>query len=122
MGEPKFPSGGNWPVGGIAPTVDELRQRLPVEFFDDLDDLDYFTAGWLMSRAVGPILLIRYKRSPDPHVEVLVDSLVCRDDAIRALGVEFGIDDAEWKWTAKHQTYADSLAEAERLTREARGA
>jgi hypothetical protein len=119
MRQPKFPSGGDWTIGGLKQNVEELSDSLALEFFDDCDDLDYFTAAWLESDRIGPVLLLRYKHSQGSGVEVLVDSRVSRQDAIQTLKREFGVAHSSWAWLAKHQTYAEALAEADRHTREA---
>src|SRR5262245_19643084 len=69
-----WPSRNYRPIAMIRLEPNELEDRLGIRFADDYDDLDYLKHAVLVLSSGDQLLLVRYRRAPQPGTEVNADA------------------------------------------------
>jgi hypothetical protein len=93
-----------------------------VAFQRDADNLGSVEYTWIASQAIGPVLLERHEHPSAGGTDVLVDSRVSREKALKVLKTEFKVPHDAFEWTTECGTYEESIHRADRATVEARKA
>jgi hypothetical protein len=100
----------------------ELAATLHVAFQRDADNLGSVEYTWIASKAIGPVLLERHEHPMAGGTDVVVDSRVSREKALKALKTEFKVSHDTIEWITECGTYEESIRSATRATAEARKA
>jgi hypothetical protein len=83
-----WPGGDGWTIAGLSATPGELTSGYGLHFEQGLDEFDRFSLAAVDDGHGGQVWFFRYANSPEPGVEVIVDTDVSRDAALRRLEAE----------------------------------
>lgn len=94
----RFPSGDSQYLAVIKHSPAKLSELYSLSFENDYDDFDYYQLAALNGGKHGQIWLFRYRNSPDPGTEILVDAAVNPDIVLDELlaAMHLSADDLSW--------------------------
>lgn len=83
-----WPGGDGWTIAGLSATPNEMAAGFGLRFDEGTDSFDDFTLAAIDDGSGGQVWFFRYANSPEPGVEVIIDTAARRDVALSHLAAE----------------------------------